>query len=115
MNEKKCNEICAEETKENLVDKSIEGIRKKDNKFKVFAILSFLVSAILMGIGFYKMYVYDNGEITDIYTNAYVGGDAYNFIINGTYAISYFVLTTAFALMGIGFLILNEMRNGKLK
>lgn len=122
MNEEKYNEICVEEAKENTaeaekenaVTMSLKG-KKKDSKFKVLAILSFLASVIFMAVGFYKMYVYDNGEITDVYTNAYVGGDAYNFIINGTYAISFFVLMATFALMGMGFLLLSEMKNGKLK
>lgn len=122
MNEEKYNEICvgeakentAEAEKENAVTMSLKG-KKKDGKFKVLAILSFLASVIFMAVGFYKMYVYDNGEITDVYTNAYVGGDAYNFIINGTYAISFFVLMATFALMGMGFLLLSEMKNGKLK
>lgn len=115
MNEEKYNEICVEEAKENTAEAEKENAVKKDSKFKVLAILSFLASVIFMAVGFYKMYVYDNGEITDVYTNAYVGGDAYNYIINGTYAISFFVLMATFALMGMGFLLLSEMKNGKLK
>ena len=39
-------------------------------------------------MGFDKIYSYDNGELYPYtYHNAYVGGDAYNYIINGNYAI----------------------------
>ena len=34
-----------------------------------------------------------NSEYSSRLVNAYVGGDAYNYIINGTYAIAFFVLT----------------------
>ena len=37
--------------------------------------------------------------------NAYVGGDAYNYIINGNYATAYFVLAVGLALICMGFLI----------
>ena len=40
---------------------------------------------------------------------AYVGGDAYNYIINGNYATAFFVLTLTFAMLGIGFCVLAYM------
>ena len=58
-------------------------------------------------MGFDKIYSYDNGELYPYtYHNAYVGGDAYNYIINGNYATAFFVLTLTFAMLGIGFCIL---------
>jgi hypothetical protein len=40
-----------------------------------------------------------------INVNAYVGGDAYNYIINGTYATAFFVLSMGFTVTGTIFLI----------
>ena len=64
--------------------------------------IAFIISAIVLGLGLDKMLSYDKGE----YHNAYVGGDAYNYIINGNYATGFFVLATIFAMMAIGFLAL---------
>lgn len=43
------------------------------------------------------------------YVNAYVGGDAYNYIINGTYATAFFVLTAMFVLAAIGLVIIHYL------
>ena len=46
---------------------------------------------------------YNSGEFYPYETvNAYVGGDAYNYIINGAYANAFFVLTAMFILSSIG-------------
>lgn len=53
--------------------------------------------------GLDKMFRYDSGDsYPHKYVNAYVGGDAYNYIINGTYATAFFVLTAMFVLAAIG-------------
>ena len=81
--------------------------------------ISFIISAIVLGFGLDKMFIYDNGEYAPYeYHNAYVGGDAYNYIINGNYSTGFFVLATMFALMGIGFIILyylSKMADGQSK
>ena len=80
---------------------------KKSNVWKVRSGISFSVSLIFLYMGFDKIYSYDNGELYPYtYHNAYVGGDAYNYIINGNYATAFFVLTLTFAMLGIGFCIL---------
>ena len=80
---------------------------KKSNVWKVLSGISFSVSLIFLYMGFDKIYSYDNGELYPYtYHNAYVGGDAYNYIINGNYATAFFVLTLTFAMLGIGFCIL---------
>ena len=80
---------------------------KKSNVWKVLSGISFFVSLIFLYMGFDKIYSYDNGELYPYtYHNAYVGGDAYNYIINGNYATAFFVLTLTFAMLGIGFCIL---------
>lgn len=76
------------------------------NVWTGLSVVSFVISAILIFVGFEKMFVYENGESYpyDLH-NAYVGGDAYNYIINGNYATAFFVLATLFALLGVGFII----------
>lgn len=41
--------------------------------------------------------------------NSYVGGDAYNYIINGTYSTSYFVLALVFTVFACSMLILKKI------
>lgn len=75
--------------------------------WKVLSWASFIVSAVPINLGFYKMFVYYNSEyFPENNVNAYVGGDAYNYIINGNYATAYFVLAAVLVIMGIGFAIL---------
>lgn len=61
----------------------------------IFAIIGIL----LIGYGFSKIIFYENPEYSFQQSiNAYVEGDAYNFIINGTYF-------TAYCVLGIGSVI----------
>ena len=72
---------------------------KKNSVWNILSGISFFVSLIFLYMGFDKIYSYDNGELYPYtYHNAYVGGDAYNYIINGNYATAYFVLTLTFAM-----------------
>ena len=78
------------------------------NKYKTYLTLSVtsgLASAIFVCLGFYKMFAYSNTDYS--YVNAYVGGDCYNYIINGTYAIAYFVLAMMTMVMAFEF---NKMK-----
>lgn len=50
---------------------------------------------------------YSSENYPSLNVNAYVGGDAYNYIINGTYATAFFVLTAMFLLSSIGLMILH--------
>lgn len=75
--------------------------------WKGLSSIAFIISAIVLGFGLDKMFNYDSGEYYPyVYHNAYVGGDAYNYIINSNYATGFFVLAAMFALMGIGFIVL---------
>lgn len=75
--------------------------------WKGLSIIAFIISAIILALGLDKMLNYNNGEYYPYeYHNAYVGGDAYNYIINSNYATGLFVLATMFSLIGIGFIIL---------
>lgn len=60
------------------------------NKLRTFAIILLIASIVFCSIGFYKKDVYDGDGYFS--PNAYVGGDAYNYIINGTYFAGYCVL-----------------------
>lgn len=65
--------------------------------------------------GIDKMTNYYNSEnYPRLNVNAYVGGDAYNYIINGTYATAFFVLTAMFLLAAIGLMILHYVSRDKL-
>ncbi|WP_353892462.1 hypothetical protein PRVXH_001808 [Proteinivorax hydrogeniformans] len=66
------------------------------------ALISYGLAAIFVGRGFYKMYVYDSGYNA---VNAYVGGDAYNYIINSNYATGYFTLAILCAVIGATFVM----------
>ena len=78
----------------------------KATKWMVFAYISFVCAVFTFYKGIDKMTRYHNGA----HINAYVGGDAYNYIINGNYATAFFVLTTMFVLAGIGFLIVHYVQ-----
>lgn len=95
------------------------------NYLKKFLFFLAIVFVILFGVVTYKGYDkltnYYNSEFGVLNKNAYVGGDAYNYIINGTYAAAYFVLAAGFLISGIvcmtgGFIIIvieeNYKRNG---
>lgn len=77
-------------------------------------ILAFLTFTFL---GFYKIFAYNNPEYASTYNkskNAYVQGDAYNYIINGTYATAYFVLAGTMLLTACGvhgLAVLEDMRD----
>lgn len=80
------------------------------NKFwKIAAIISFICAFIPLYFGFDKMFNYNSGEYFGDPVNAYVGGDAYNYIINGTHSTSFFVLSAILVIMSIGFAILYYM------
>lgn len=65
----------------------------------VISIIFFIAFAVMCYKGYDKMTNYDNSDYS--YENAYVGGDAYNYIINGTHATAFFVLAAGFLISGI--------------
>lgn len=80
------------------------------------AIISLCCGAFTLYKGFDKMFRYDSGDsYPHKYVNTYVGGDAYNYIINGTYATAYFVLTAMFVLAAIGLVIIHYLSKKKVK
>ena len=86
-------------------------------KFSIWSILS----TCSLGCSFFTLYkgidkmsnYYYSENYPSLNTNAYVGGDAYNYIINGTYATAFFVLTATFVLAAIGLMILHYVSKEK--
>lgn len=77
----------------------------------VMAILSFLASIYFLYLGYDKITNYYNSEnFSRLNKNAYVGGDAYNYIINGNYATGFFVLALLCVVVGFGCLILRQLK-----
>ncbi len=61
---------------------------------------SFIAGCVTLYKGIDRMTHYSGSEYSPI--NAYVGGDAYNYIINGTHATAFFVLTGMFIIASVG-------------
>jgi len=81
-----------------------EIIMKKTSISKgllICTIIFYLISGIMLYKGYDKMTNYYHSEYsTSNNVNAYVGGDAYNYIINGNYATGFFVLAAGFIIAG---------------
>ncbi|HEY9060936.1 MAG TPA: hypothetical protein VIO64_10620 [Pseudobacteroides sp.] len=73
--------------------------------------IMFVICAVLIYFGYDKIEHYSNSTFADYSTNAYVGGDAYNYIINSNYATGFFILATLFGIMGMGFLIIGHLHD----
>lgn len=76
---------------------------------RVICIIFAIIGIVLIGIGFDKIKSYENPDSEyeylydeEDYVNSYVGGDAYNYIINGTYF-------TAYAVMGTGAFLISAI------
>ena len=82
----------------------IENIK---NLSTVIAVLLYGCSGFFLYQGRDKMVNYYSSEYSSFTKNAYVGGDAYNYIINGTYATSFFVLAVGFMITATLFLAIS--------
>jgi len=85
---------------------------KKNISIPTISSVLFIIAAIFIAIGFFKLWVYQNPEYSwegDL-INAYVGGDAYNFIINANYAVAYFTLALLFNVTACSFAIINTLK-----
>lgn len=76
----------------------MDGKRVSSILFIIMCI-SFIWGCVMLNKSHDKMTNYHNSEYTSFSQNAYVGGDAYNYIINGTYA-------TTFCVAGMGCMII---------
>lgn len=87
--------------------------------------ISFILSALLpLYLGLDKILHYSNPQsitldpthsyiTSEELVNAYVGGDAYNFIINSNYFTGYMVMALILVLIGSTILICNEINQLK--
>ena len=81
----------------------------KKKIFRVIAGVFILMAVYFFQQGFDKKDNYYNDEnYTLLNRNAYVGGDAYNFIINGTYFTGYLVIGSAMMISGMISLLISE-------
>ena len=64
--------------------------------WKTIGIILFSISIVFVCLGFDKL-INSNS-----YGNRYVGGDAYNYIINSSKATAYFILAVFFSILSIG-------------
>lgn len=72
-------------------------MEKTVKKLNLIAVTALILALIFGGIALYKISAYENSDYSfGGHTNAYVGGDAYNYIINGTYFSGYSSLSGAF-------------------
>ena len=95
-------------------DKKLTTVEVSESEYKqwtfwnVTAIISFICAIFTFYKGYDKMMNYSNREYYPYDSiNTYVVGDAYNYIINANYSTAFFVLTTMFVIMGIGFIIIH--------
>jgi hypothetical protein len=73
------------------------------SRLKWTTIICLLLGIIFLSMGFYKKNVYESDEYSwSEPKNVYVGGDAYNFIINSGYFAGYSVI-------GMGFVIVSAI------
>ena len=87
----------------------------QNTKYYSCAKVSYFFSLVPLFIGFYKLFAYKNNEYSLSNINAYVGGDAYNYIINAGYACSYFILFLSLFVLGSALLICNEIVKSRIK
>lgn len=81
---------------------SLKALRPVRNVLILAALIFFIVSGVFFGKGFnVKNEYYNSEDFSSLNKNAYVGGDAYNYIINGTYFTGYSVIASASLLSGI--------------
>lgn len=119
LNNYKFEEVIEKDIENNDNDISsvdVHNITPIKNKLWVWLSgIMFAVATIPLYKGYDKM---TNYYYSDIYhslnKNAYVGGDAYNYIINAGYATAFFVLAIGAALLGVGFLILYYLSDKKV-
>lgn len=91
-------EVPVYEVNKNLEVKTAMNRQKASKITKILCIIFICIGIIFLSMGFYKKNSYSNPDsdsnysYNTKYTNSYVGGDAYNYIINGTYFTGYVVL-----------------------
>jgi hypothetical protein len=98
-----CNNIIPK--KEKVEDFEAKNITESefyepDFPWNAVSIIMLVLCVLNILIGFYKIMIYENYSWSQ--KNAYVGGDAFNYIINSNYGCAYFTLAAVFAIFCIG-------------
>lgn len=89
---------------------------KSNNIFYILSVISFIISILNFYFGFDKKNNYFNPDsIRFDSVNAYVGGDAYNYIINASYFTGYMVIAGTFLICATLFLITGFIIKQKYK
>lgn len=78
-----------------------ESFRSIRTMVITFAVICFVVSGAFFAKGYNVKNEYYNSDYSSLNKNAYVGGDAYNYIINGTYFTGYSVIASAMLVCGM--------------
>lgn len=86
-----------EENNKNIAAAKTKKNRRNSFALKMISLLIAVVATCVLLRGFYVKNVYD-------YENSYVGGDAYNYIINGTYFAGFMALSGALYICATGLL-----------
>ena len=99
---------------QNFSTAEVKSDTKTDSVFHYLVIAAVILALLATGFlsrGFYVKNVYANSSSSDDYyydsdddINAYVGGDSYNYIINGTYFTGFMVLSGAMYICATGML-----------
>ncbi len=85
-------------------------------RLKIWAIVFSILASLSLGRGLYLKNVYENSEYSYIdNVNSYVGGDAYNYIINGTYFAGFMALSGALYICATGLFCTSLLINHKDK
>lgn len=92
---------------------SVQQEKTQDTTLLTWGLLSYCAAFSFVGYGLYKLFVYHNSTLNSLKENVYVGGDAYNYIINGTHATTYCVIGLVFAVMGTSCFIVNAINKKK--
>lgn len=75
------------------------------SRLKAITVVCLCLGVIFLGMGFHKKMKYENSRYNPV--NAYVEGDAYNYVINSNYFAGY-------AVIGMGFLIISAITASQL-
>ena len=94
--------MCKEAEKKDINNKSrIGGLRSMRTRVIILAVICIIASGVFFGKGNNVKNEYYNSEYSTLNKNAYVNGDAYNYIINGTYFTGYSVIASAMLICGM--------------
>ncbi|WP_443090350.1 hypothetical protein ACTUM6_03410 [Basfia succiniciproducens] len=91
--------------------KTIDQNKSNDSMLFFFGWLFYFGAIVSIAYGLSKIFNYKNfgQNLSSMNVNAYVGGDAYNYIINGTYSTTYCVISIALTIIGSTCFIVNTI------